>query len=231
MLPFFSGDINMERKCFFAVCNIESLSEDLYEKFYSLCSQERKHKTDRFKFEKDRKLSVSAFVLLRYMLYKEYGFSDIPEFQYEEHKKPILENNQKIKFNFSHCKDTVACAVSDYCVGVDVQDIITEKELFDNILLAEEEKEAVKNSENPCSEFIRFWTLKESFVKNTGMGIGRKLVESDFSEYGLKFKAYEKFFLTKRFGNTWASCCSDIENIEYKIVTLEEILKSVENFK
>lgn len=221
----------MERKCCFAVCNIENLSEDLYGKFYSLCSQERKHKTDRFRFEKDRKLSVSAFVLLRYMLYKEYGFSDMPEFEYEEHRKPLLENCPEIKFNFSHCKDTVACAVSDYCVGADVQDIITEKELFDNILLSAKEKEAVRNSENPCSEFIRFWTLKESFSKNTGTGIGRNLAEIDFSEYKLRFKAYEKFFLTERFGDTWASCCSDIENIEYRIVTLEEILKSAENFK
>ena len=231
MLPFFSEVINMERRCCFAVCNIENLSEDLYEKFYSLCSQQRKHKADRFRLERDRKLSVSAYVLLRYMLYKEYGFSDIPEFQYEEHKKPILENNPKIKFNFSHCNDTVACAVSDYCVGVDVQDIIARKELFDNILLSGKEKEVVRNSENPSFDFIRFWTLKESFAKNTGMGIGRKLAEIDFSEYGLKFKAYEKFFLTERFGNTWASCCSDIENIEYKIVTLEEILKSVDNFE
>lgn len=220
----------MGEKCFFAVCSVENLNEDMYKKFYSLCSQERKHKTDRFRFEKDKKLSVSAFVLLRYMLYKKYGLADMPEFEYEEHNKPILKDNTEIKFNFSHCKDTVACAVSDYLVGADVQDIITEKELFNNILLSEKEKEHFRNSENPCSEFIRFWTLKESFSKNSGTGIGRNLAKIDFSEYGLKFKAYEKFFLSEKFGNTWATCCSDIENIEYEIVTLEEILNLADNF-
>ena len=80
-----------------AYCNVESL--DL-KKAYDLVSQNRKEKIDFYRFEKDKKLSAGAYLLLKKLLEEE----DItkPAFKTEKYGKAYISNYDNIHFNLSH---------------------------------------------------------------------------------------------------------------------------------
>ncbi|WP_406536470.1 4'-phosphopantetheinyl transferase family protein [Methanobrevibacter sp.] len=154
-----------------AYCNVESL--DL-KKAYKLVSQNRKEKIDFYRFEKDKKLSAGAYLLLKKLLEEE----DItkPAFKTEKYGKAYISNYDNIHFNLSHSDRIVLCAISDMAVGVDVEYIDTEIDL--NIAqhyFYNSEYETIMKSENPSDEFFNYWVLKESYMKYTGLGMNLEL--------------------------------------------------------
>ena len=92
---------------------------ELFLRLYSLVSIERKKKTDRMVFAKDKRLSLGAGALLEYALGAE-GVSDFT-MTTEHNKKPCLANKGDIKFNISHSGTKVMCVVSDSDIGCDVE--------------------------------------------------------------------------------------------------------------
>lgn len=102
-----------------------------------------------------------------------------------EHGKPYLKTDPSIHFNLSHCKNMVACAFDTKPVGVDCEfpgkfreSVIKktfspqEKCFFDTIAHSDDKKK---------NWFLRFWTLKEAYVKMTGTGITVPLTNISFS--------------------------------------------------
>ena len=100
----------------------ESYSDEEYLKNLNALPAWRRKKALQYKKLDDRKRSVLAFVLLQRALREEYGITELPEFVYNEFGKPSL-SNLPIHFSLSHCKDAVACAVSDHNIGIDVESI------------------------------------------------------------------------------------------------------------
>jgi 4'-phosphopantetheinyl transferase len=98
-------------------------------------------------------------------------------FAQEKHGKPYLLEHSHCHFNLSHSGDQLAIAVAQhYPVGIDVEQW---KQKADYQALVKrcfaEEEQAYWRSlpdEHKKSEFYRFWTRKEAFVKATGRGIG-----------------------------------------------------------
>ena len=99
-----------------AYANVDDL--DLSEA-YKLLPECRKEKVDNFRFEKDKKLSAGAYLLLDKMLNEE----DIanPAFKIDKYRKAYISNYENIYFNMSHSGKLVACAISDMEIGVDVE--------------------------------------------------------------------------------------------------------------
>ena len=70
----------------------------------------------------------------------------------------------------------VLCAISDMEVGVDVEHVDPEidlnlaKQYFFN-----EEYSSIMKSDNPSEEFFKYWVLKESYMKYTGLGMNLML--------------------------------------------------------
>ena len=70
----------------------------------------------------------------------------------------------------------VCCAISDREVGADVEyndpaiDLDIAKNYFYN-----SEYENIMKSDNPSNEFFRYWVLKESYMKYTGLGFNLDL--------------------------------------------------------
>ena len=154
-----------------AYCNVESLN---LKKAYNLVSQNRKEKIDFYRFEKDKKLSAGAYLLLKKLLEEE----DItkPAFKTEKYGKAYIANYDNIHFNLSHSGRIVLCAISDMAVGVDVEYIDDEIDL--NIAkhyFYNSEYETIMKSENPPDEFFKYWVLKESYMKYTGLGMNLEL--------------------------------------------------------
>ncbi len=159
----------------YAACTDYLRSTDAYRAAYESVSPERRQKTDRYRRESDRRLSLGAGVLLAYAL-REFGYADEPVFRTGEHGKPYIEGGPE--FSVSHSGEYVLCAVSDVPVGCDVE------------LVAEQPRGVAKRfftadefAECTCAEdFFRIWTRKESFIKATGLGMSLPL--TSFSTFG-----------------------------------------------
>ena len=137
---------------------------------YKLLPKTRQIKVDRFRFEKDKKLSAGAYLLLDKLL-KEENITN-PIFKTEKYGKAYISNFENVHFNLSHSGKLVACAISDKKVGVDIEyndpaiDLNIAKHYFYN-----SEYERIMNSQNPSDEFFKFWVLKESYMKIHRIGI------------------------------------------------------------
>lgn len=138
-----------------------------------LLGQERYEYCKKMKNVKAAGCSAYVFLLLRYALKKEFGITEIPRFEYNEHGKPFLKDFPSVFFNMSHAGTRCVCAVSGSPVGIDVQDIrkldlktagkfLTKNELAG---VSEISDKAMLNE-----ELCRLWCIKESYGKYTGKG-------------------------------------------------------------
>ena len=148
----------------------------LYSRLYSALSPCRKEKVDRMRFMKDKRLSLGAGVLLETAL----RGAGVYDFQYvlEAHKKPRLLHRPDILFNLSHSGTKVMCALSDHDIGCDVEMIRDKGPEIAKRFFFHEEYEALLTCSDPEERrvlFFRFWTLKESFMKATGLGLALPL--------------------------------------------------------
>lgn len=148
--------------------NDDELSKELYKKV----PEYRQKKIDKCRYKKDKRLSLAAGILLEKALF-DFGIEQ-REIDFIENGKPTLSGITDFQFNLSHSGDRVMCAVSDEDVGCDVEkikevDLKIAKRFFYN---AEYEAIMRQNSLKQSYDiFFRFWTLKESFMKVTGLGM------------------------------------------------------------
>lgn len=142
--------------------------------------------------KKDRMLGISdstkrkqafASVILQDKILSQHGktFSDI---YYGPHNKPLCNG---LHFNISHSKDLVICAVSNHCIGCDIEN--TYRQLDDERIIKlssrffhkEETALLEKLKSNQKSSFMftfyRLWTIKESYLKMTGEGLTYPLAD------------------------------------------------------
>ena len=138
-------------------------------------SEQRREQALKFKHEQGQRLCVLAYQLLKKGLQQEYGITENPIFEYNEHGKPSIVGHPEICFNLSHCKEAVVCVVSDQPVGVDVESIREYKESLVRYTMNDEEIREIEPSENPAATFIRLWTMKEATMKLIGTGISNDM--------------------------------------------------------
>ncbi|WP_296856975.1 4'-phosphopantetheinyl transferase superfamily protein [uncultured Methanobrevibacter sp.] len=149
-----------------AYCNVDDLNLKIG---YNLVPQDRKNKINTFRFDKDKKLSCGAYLLLKKLLSEINIYN--PIIKLKKYGKSYISNYDNIYFNLSHSGKLVSCAISDKPIGVDIEyndptiDLNIAKNFFFN-----EEYENIMKSENPSNEFFKYWVLKESYMKYTGMG-------------------------------------------------------------
>ena len=138
-------------------------------------SEQRREQALKFKHEQGQRLCVLAYQLLKKGLQQEYGITENPIFEYNEHGKPSIVGHPDICFNLSHCKEAVVCVISDLPVGVDVESIREYKESLVRYTMNDEEIREIEPSENPAATFIRLWTMKEATMKLIGTGISNDM--------------------------------------------------------
>ena len=138
-------------------------------------SEQRREQALKFKHEQGQRLCVLAYQLLKKGLQQEYGITENPIFEYNEHGKPSIVGHPEICFNLSHCKEAVVCVISDQPVGADVESIREYKESLVRYTMNDEEIREIEPSENPAATFIRLWTMKEATMKLIGTGISNDM--------------------------------------------------------
>ena len=121
----------------------------------------------------DRKLSLGAWRLTEEVLGK-YGFS-ADHVITDANGKPLCEG---IYFNISHSGEYVLCAVSETPVGCDIEKAENAPfEIADSVFLPSERNyiAEAQNSVDRSRRFFMLWTMKESYIKMTGEGLGKSL--------------------------------------------------------
>lgn len=133
------------------------------------------------KNEEAKARSLAAGVLLHEGLceYLNYPQESTPPFQTGVGKwgKPYLTDYPGIHFNLSHSGEYVCCAVADFEVGVDVQQHQTVKVGVANRFFSVEDNRLLAGLTGAEKEewFFRIWSIRESYVKFTGKGLGQGL--------------------------------------------------------
>ena len=106
---------------------------------------------------------------------KNYDF----EISYNKYGKPTV--NSDIHFSISHTRGFVCCAVCDVEVGVDAEYIRPVNTALINKICNAEEKQVLLSENNGYSEFFKYWTLKESYIKMIGMGLSFPMNKVNFT--------------------------------------------------
>jgi 4'-phosphopantetheinyl transferase len=147
-----------------------------------------RRQADKFRFAVDREAFTAAHALRRVMLSELTG-NPTAAWRYTEGEfgRPELAPccaTPTLRFNISHTRGLVACAIAHHQVGVDVEsaDRAIDFGLADTVFAPEEALILKSASPNQIGRlFFRFWTLKEAFIKATGEGLSRPLNSFSFT--------------------------------------------------
>ena len=157
------------------IMNTDALSEDaLLLAASGRLSETRRAKAERLVFRRDRNLSIGAGLLLDHAL-RRFGLRE-KDMQYgvRENGKPYFPDHPELCFNLSHSGSMALCAVSGQEVGCDIEAIAAPRLGVARRSYTEREYNDVlsRTSESEQAElFFRYWSLKESYMKFTGLGL------------------------------------------------------------
>lgn len=157
---------------------------------YSLLSSDERDRYRRFAFDEDRHTFLLAHGLLRTSLSS--CATAPPErwrFSASDQGRPEIAEPlpvPRLRFNLSHTKGLVACAVTtERDIGVDVEYVrdspLTERVATRHFAQLENEALGRLTGHARATAFFDYWTLKESYVKARGDGLGLQLDEFSFS--------------------------------------------------
>lgn len=164
--------------------NIQNLSDYSENNKYSeLISTERKKRIEQFFFPIDKKRSMYAEILLKYVLQNTYKIDDLNiHFYKNEYGKPFLKEYENIHFNLSHSGEWILCGMGDYELGVDVEQMkMMDLKVAEKYFHPKEYAYIVQNgTESQQDAFYKVWTLKESYIKKLGKGLNIPLNSFSF---------------------------------------------------
>ncbi len=163
--------------------DIRNLSEVEYKKWYSLMSDSKKKRVDRFRFKDDKKRTVVGEMLARKAITEwcSIAVEDII-FDITEHGKPFVKG-LTVEFNISHSEDIVVCAINDKPIGVDIEKIRPIDLSIAKRICTDEELNYIFNHTPTESDFsytedvalltrfFEIWTAKEAISKFLGKGL------------------------------------------------------------
>ena len=170
---FYTMDDEKKNSAFVYAADITPLkAEKNYNSAFLSMPEDRRARTDRLKQPEDRTRSVGAYLLLQ-QAYKAYTKvdDDLPQILIGDNGKPYFDACN-IHFNLSHAGDLVLCALSYRPVGCDVERKSKNFEGIAKRFFAPEEYDWIMQETDSGQAFIKIWTLKESLLKATGLGIG-----------------------------------------------------------
>ncbi len=161
-------------------------NETLLSRYAKLLTAQETAKQQRYKFAKDRHDALITRAFIRDLL---SYYADIPpdEWQFEkgEKEKPEVVNAPlPLRFNISHTKNLITCAVTlTDDIGIDVENISRSNDILSiaERYFSEQESTELFSLAEPKqpSRFFDYWTLKESYIKAWGLGLAIPL--DDFS--------------------------------------------------
>lgn len=159
---------------------------ELLSRYKQLLTETETQKQQRYRFDKDKHDALITRAFVRDLLSQ---YADIPpqdwRFEKGEKDKPEIVNAPlPLRFNLSHTKNLIICAVTlNDDIGADVENISRNNDVLaiaDRYFSGIETRELFSLPlEQQRSRFFDYWTLKESYIKAWGLGLAIPL--GDFS--------------------------------------------------
>ncbi|MDJ0933266.1 4'-phosphopantetheinyl transferase superfamily protein [Breoghania sp.] len=153
-------------------------------KLASLLIEEERARSERFHFDRDRLVYIAAHAMCRGLLSYCLGAAvQSWRFTVEYHGKPELvspPNMPRLRVNISHTRGLAAVALTvEHDIGVDVEwlqrDADTDGLAARMFAETERQRVAAANGSEKLDIFLKFWTLKEAYVKAIGKGLSQPL--------------------------------------------------------
>ena len=142
--------------------------------------ENRRVKAEAYRRSEDVLASCAVYALLC-MALQEAGLGYLrPVLTAGCNGKPYIEPLPWVHCNLSHSGAVVACALSDAPVGVDVQAHRAVEDSLARRVMSDSEYAHWRGCDDPQSYFFAIWTLKESYSKYTGRGLGESLQQCSF---------------------------------------------------
>lgn len=166
----------------YRLCTEELAKAEVFAAYYDQMSQMRRSKIDRLKREADKRRALGAGVLLDEGL-KKYGLSERNvKIEIGENGKPYLPDHPQIHFNLSHSGKQALAVFADTQVGCDIEQMHSAKLSVARRFFCPSEYAWLisQPTERRQEAFYRIWTLKESFMKATGLGMKLPLDAFEF---------------------------------------------------
>ena len=182
--------------------DIRDLTDTEYNKWYSLMSNDKQCRVDRFHFVDDKKRTVAGEMLARKAIAEWCGIA--PEsisFGIKEHGKPYAKD-LTVEFNISHSGDMVVCAVDNNPIGIDIEQIrpidltvakriCTDEELLYLFGHMPTEQDFTYTTDTEIlTRFFELWTAKEAYGKYSGEGLFSKVYGEDVTVNHINLKTY-----------------------------------------
>lgn len=145
--------------------------------------------------------------------------------------KPYLKGQEQYQYNISNTEGMVVCALSEVCLGVDVERIKPFRQGVLRKCASPWERTYILENEKRKEQeerFFRLWTLKESYIKMTGEGLRVPLTEVFFTFSGEDDRddkitcSKNGSFYQKRLRDYWIALCVR-EDAEVHWIGLEDI--------
>lgn len=158
------------------LCNITHLKQEIFPKAMEFLPPERQKKALSYVFEGDRQRSVGAGLLLEF--WRRAQKIPLDAFTQSDSGKPQLSPQIPLSFNLSHSGDFVLFAGDSQQIGVDIEKIAPNfLDVAENYFTKAEQEQIFASSDLDKQEktFFRLWTLKESYMKATGLGFSLPL--------------------------------------------------------
>ncbi len=131
---------------------------------------------------KGLKHSLSAALLLLYASQCSFGMPpESIEISRHDHGKPFFSSFSDRHFNLSHSSGTAVCITAAYPVGIDIEFYRQVSSAIARRVCTENEINSILASDDGNWQFLRFWTLKESYLKATGSGMSFPMKNIEFS--------------------------------------------------
>ncbi len=163
------------------IMNLEKLNNDtVFERYFSQMPAKRREKILRSKHRMDKNRSLGAGILLAYGLLANGIEPKDAVIREGEYGKPYLAGirekkpQQDIYFNLSHSGDYAAAVFGTVPVGIDIEHERKNTEKIIRRCFCSEEQEALaacRSEEERADLFLRYWTIKESVAKVSGLGL------------------------------------------------------------
>lgn len=150
--------------------------------FTKLLNQQERDKIDRYRLDSAKQTALITRAFIRIIL-SEYEAVSPQDWQFihsDLGKPEIANSNLGLRFNLSHNKDLIICAIClNYDIGCDIESLSRKMSILPiaTRFFTDEEAQLIKTLPERLQRkgFFECWTLKESFVKATGKGISQGL--------------------------------------------------------
>lgn len=156
------------------------MSGTLFSRFYDRMPSWRRTKIDRMRHDNDKRLSLGAGILLETALAERGAAEQDLSVAFGENGKPYFNNCPSVRFSLSHSGTKVMASVGPYENGCDVEKIGAGELSVAERFFASEEAEMIRSLPDADEQkrlFCRIWTLKESYMKATGLGFSLPLAD------------------------------------------------------